>query len=83
MVVLKPNDPPPPPTQPTQVPANTVFVAKQNGANVYVIAIAGTNPPSLFDWNESSPPDPLSPDRELFSETLLVPVGPRETRRAA
>jgi len=52
VVVLKPNNPPPPPTQPAQVPANTVFVAKQNGANVYVIAIAGTNPPSLFDWND-------------------------------
>lgn len=30
--------------------ANTMFVAKQKGAEVYVVAIAGTNAASQFDW---------------------------------
>jgi hypothetical protein len=60
VVVLKPNIPsPPPPPAPgemqiaaAQVPANTMFVAGKNGTNVHVIAIAGTNAASLFDWND-------------------------------
>jgi hypothetical protein len=32
--------------------ANTMFVAKQKGAEVYVVAIAGTNPASQYDWEK-------------------------------
>lgn len=49
VVVLESNSPEP---GPAQVPANTVFVARQKNANVYVIAIAGTNSASLFDWKD-------------------------------
>lgn len=62
VVVLEPNIPPAhPPATPgigqdvevvAQVPANTMFVAQKNGTNVYMIAIAGTNPVSLFDWDD-------------------------------
>ncbi len=50
VVVLEPNQAPFPTTYP--VPANTMFVAKKNNANTYVIGIAGTNPVSFFDWED-------------------------------
>jgi hypothetical protein len=60
VVVLKPNLPSSPSAANPQemqiaatlVPANTMFVAKKNGASVYAIGIAGTNPASLFDWSD-------------------------------
>lgn len=38
----------PPAKQPT--PANTMMIAKKNNANIYAIAVAGTDPSSGYDW---------------------------------
>lgn|GEM_PF-1283490 len=70
VIVLKPNVPPshgvtaaPDVNVVSQVPANTVFMARKNGTNVHIIAIAGTNPSSLFDWD----------DEDLAAKPVLWP----------
>lgn len=38
------------PTPPGKTPANTMLVAKRNGSEDYVVAVAGTNLRSGYDW---------------------------------